>query len=123
MSEADKILIYWGPLLAGAGFLLTVVIFFLKRTLSKSEENLEKLSETISKKIDNMANKTDERLDKFAEDQEKLKKEFYDFKADVASNYTKQEDFSSQTRDLNIKLDSISAGMNKIIGQLDKGVK
>lgn len=123
MNETDKILIYWQPLAAIAGFLLGTVIFFLKRTLGKLEEGQENLSKTIGDKIDKMAKNTEERLSEFAEDQKNLEKELYKFKEDVAKNYTKQEDFASQTRDINNKLDNISAGMNKIIGQLDKGVK
>lgn len=121
MDGTDKILIYWQPLVAGAGFLFGAVIFFLKRTLTKLEEGQENLQKTISSKIDSLADNTEKRLSKFAEDQGNLEKELYKFKEDVAKNYTKQEDFSSQTRDINNKLDSISAGMNKIMGQLIKG--
>lgn len=148
VNETDKILIYWQPLLACAGFLLTLVGFFLKRTLNKietnqnnmfetikaneknnvdrytklaseNEERYDKFSDDIGKKLDKFADKTDKQIAKIADDQSKLEKEFYEFKENVAKNYTKQEDFSSQTRDINKKLDNISAVMNKIEGKID----
>lgn len=137
MNETDKILIYWQPLLAAAGFLLTTVGFFIKRTLNKiesnqtktfeaiqkseieSEERYEKFADTISEKLDKFADKTDKQINRIADDQSRLEKEFYEFKENVAKNYTKQEDFSSQTRDINKKLDNISAIMNKIEGKID----
>lgn len=122
MNETDKVLIYWQPLLAGAGFLLGVVLFFLKRTLIKFEESQAQLQKNIGDKIDSLSDRNDKQMTKLADDQSKLEKEFYEFKENVAKNYTRQEDFSSQTRDINKKLDNISAGMNKIIGQLNKGV-
>lgn len=122
MNETDKVLVYWQPLLAGAGFLLGVVLFFLKRTLVKFEESQAQLSKSIGDKIDLLSERNDKQMAKLADDQSNLEKEFYAFKENVAKNYTKQEDFSSQTRDINKKLDNISAGMNKIFGQLSKGV-
>lgn len=127
--------IFW-LVTAGVGLAISTVGFFIKRTLDNLETNQKNLSKQMldfqaeqtksteafqEKILDKIETKNEGLNDKI----DQVSNDLLKFKEHVALNYTKQEDFTSETRDINQKLDKVYASTSKIEGMLEnmKGAK
>ncbi|GMQ61186.1 MULTISPECIES: hypothetical protein [Vallitalea] len=91
-----------------------------KKLIDTINSKMDMVQKEITAKIDTIESKNENQVRRLQEQQEKLSKEIYTFREHVARNYTKQEDFSSETRDINKKLDSVYGVVKNIEGFLQK---
>lgn len=90
-----------------------------QETINMFIEKLDALKKEVTSQIESIEEKNLCKITKLEESLKEYADKFYDFKEQVAKTYTKNEDFSSYTRDLDQKLDRISSGVNKISGILE----
>lgn len=90
-----------------------------QNTINLFIDKLDALKKDVTSQIDSIEEKNIGKINKLEDSLKEIADKFYDFKEQVAKTYTKNEDFSSYTRDLDQKLDRISSGVNKISGILE----
>ncbi len=92
---------------------------FREQTKSISNLVLE-IQTNVTNQISAIEEKHDSEIKEVKGDLKSVVKELNEFKAYIGEKYTRQEDFASQTRDINKKLDDVYGGVQELKGILSK---
>jgi undecaprenyl pyrophosphate synthase len=81
---------------------------------------MDSVQNEITKRIEVIESKSEKQIQRLWDEHNNLSKDFHEFKEHIAINYTEKDDFSSQTRDINKKLDNVYGQVSKIVGMLEQ---
>ncbi len=96
----------------------TEFVNYKLNSLKELQEVMENQTKTISNLITTNNQHLENKLVEVERDVKVIEKEFNSFKQYVATSYTKQEDFSATTRDVNKKLDEVYGAVKELSGLL-----